>query len=171
MSTPVRITLALAALACTAPAAVAADTSRGVEIQRNGAPNAPFSSSVWAGDLLFLSGTLGDTGVPPGAPAGTPAVALGDTATQARAVFTRIQKALAEQGLSLGDVVQMNVFLVGDPRLDGKMDFAGMNGVYREFFGTEAQPAKPARSTVQVQALAFDALIEVDVVAARPKGR
>lgn len=169
MRNPLRPVLALCALVCAAPVVMAADATSGVEVIRNGAPNAPFSSSVWAGDLLFLSGTLGETGVPAGAPAGTPAVALGDTATQARAVFSRIQKTLSDQGLSLGDVVQMNVYLVGDPKLGGKMDFAGMNAAYREFFGSEAQPAKPARSTVQVAALAFDALIEVDVVAARPK--
>ncbi|MGC4029493.1 MAG: RidA family protein [Steroidobacteraceae bacterium] len=166
---PARITLALCGLMAASTAALAADAGSGVEVKRNGAPNAPFSSSVWAGDLLFLSGTLGETKVPEGAPAGTPATVVGDTAAQTRSVLTRIQKSLEEQGLTLGDVVQMNVFLAGDSKLDGKMDFNGMNTVYREFFGTAAQPNKPARSTVQVAALALGALVEIDVVAARPK--
>lgn len=164
--------LALCGLLSIAPATLlAADAGAGVVVKRNGAPQAPFSSSVWAGDILFLSGTLGEAKVPEGAPAGTPSVVQGDTATQTRSIFTRIQKTLEDQGLTLGDVVQMNVFLVGDPKLEGKMDFGGMNNVYREFFGSAAQPNKPARSTVQVEALAFGALVEIDVVAARPKTR
>ncbi len=169
MPMPARITLALCGLMCAAPLALSADTGSGVEVRRTGAPQAPFSSAVWAGDLLFLSGTLGESRVPEGAPAGTPAVFVGDTAVQTRSVLSRIKKSLEDQGLTLGDVVQMNVFLAGDPKLDDKMDFGGMNTAYREFFGTAEQPNKPARSTVQVAALVGGALVEIDVVAARPK--
>jgi enamine deaminase RidA (YjgF/YER057c/UK114 family) len=50
------------------------------------------------------------------------------------------------------------------------MDFAGMMASYTQFFGTPAQPNKPARSTVQVAALvAAGALVEIDVVAVRSK--
>ncbi|MBK6672414.1 MAG: hypothetical protein IPG49_02670 [Proteobacteria bacterium] len=147
-------------------------SAQGLEIRRNGAPGAPFSSTVWAGDLLFVSGTLADAKVPEGAPAGTRPSISGDTRSQTHSVLVKIQKALQEQGLSMGDVVQMNVYLVADPTLAGRMDFAGMNAAYAEFFGTASQPNKPTRSTVQVAALAINgALVEIDVIAARPRAR
>ena len=35
----------------------------------------------------------------------------------------------------------------------GKLDFDGMNQAYDQFFGTQQQPNKPTRATVQVAAL------------------
>jgi enamine deaminase RidA (YjgF/YER057c/UK114 family) len=59
--------------------------------------------------------------------------------------------------------------MVGDPSKDNKMDFAGMMASYTKFFGTKEQPNKPARSAVQVAALAAPgALIEIEVIAAKP---
>ena len=40
----------------------------------------------------------------------------------------------------MGDVVKMQVFLVGDPSKDGKMDFKGFMEGYTQFFGTKEQP-------------------------------
>jgi enamine deaminase RidA (YjgF/YER057c/UK114 family) len=42
---------------------------------------------------------------------------------------------------------------------------------YSQFFGTKEQPNKPARTTVQVVLPAADsgALVEIDLVAVRPK--
>ena len=42
---------------------------------------------------------------------------------------------------------------------------------YSEFFGTQEQPNKPARTTVQVVLPAGDrgALVEIDVIAVRPQ--
>jgi enamine deaminase RidA (YjgF/YER057c/UK114 family) len=58
-----------------------------------------------------------------------------------------------------------------DPAKGGKMDFEGMMAGYSQFFGTQEQPNKPARTTVQVVLPAGDrgALVEVDVIAVRPK--
>lgn len=146
--------------------------AQGLDIKRSGATTAPFSSTVWAGDLLFVSGTLADARVPDGAPAGTRPLISGDTRSQTQNTLAKIQKALQEQGLTMGDIVQMNVYLVGDPKLEGRMDFAGMNAAYAEFFGSATQPNKPTRSTVQVAGLAINgALVEIDVIAARPRGR
>jgi enamine deaminase RidA (YjgF/YER057c/UK114 family) len=103
----------------------------------------------------------------PSAPKGTMA-AYGDTKTQTIGALTRIKDALAEQKLGFADVVSMRVYLVGDPAKDGKMDFAGMMEGYRQFFGTAEQPNKPARTTVQVAALAGPGLmVEIEVVAAK----
>ena len=60
------------------------------------------------------------------------------------------------------------MFLVGDPKLDNKLDFNGLNAAFGKSFGTAAQPAKPARTAVQVAALPLPgALVEIDLVAAR----
>ena len=91
----------------------------------------------------------------------------GDTEAQTMSVLTRLQDSLAELGLGMGDVVKLTVFLVGDPELDGKMDFAGMMRAYTQFFGTEAQPRLPARSAVQVAGLVADGMwVEIEAVAA-----
>jgi enamine deaminase RidA (YjgF/YER057c/UK114 family) len=130
----------------------------------------PFSSTVWAGDTLYVSGTLPDGTLPPGAAPGTRPIISGDTHAQTLGALTNIQKALKAQGLDMADVVQMHVYLVGDPALGGKMDFAGMNAAYGQFFGSKEQPNKPVRATVQVVALAVPgALVEIEVTAVRSK--
>ena len=168
-----RVTVAtLPALLALSAALALPAFAQGLDIKRNGAPGAPFSSTIWAGDLLFVSGTLADAKVPDGAPAGTRPSISGDTGSQTRNTLAKIQKALQDQGLTMGDVVQMNVYLVGDPSQGGRMDFAGMNAAYAEFFGSATQPNKPTRSTVQVAGLAIaGALVEIDVIAARPRAR
>ena len=93
----------------------------------------------------------------------------GDTEAQANSVFERMQASLENLGLGFGDVVKMTVFLVGDPEMDGRMDFAGFMRAYSKHFGTEAQPNKPARSAIQIAALARpNVFVEVEVVLARP---
>jgi enamine deaminase RidA (YjgF/YER057c/UK114 family) len=117
----------------------------------------PISEGVWVGDTLYLSGSI-DSSVAKGTP--------GDTQAQTVNVLQSIQKTLAEQHLTLGDVVLMHAYLAGDPSKGGKMDFAGFMAGYTQFFGTKDQPNKPARSAMQVAALALPgALIEIEVVA------
>lgn len=95
----------------------------------------------------------------------------GDTETQANSVFDRMEESLTKLGLGFGDVIKMTVFLVGDPEMDGKMDFAGFMKAYSKRFGTAEQPNKPARSAFQIAGLAGGPgmLVEVEVVLARPK--
>ena len=93
----------------------------------------------------------------------------GDTEAQANSVFDRMEASLENLGLGFGDVVKMTVFLVGDPEMDGRMDFGGFMRAYSKHFGTEAQPNKPARSAIQIAALARpNVFVEVEVVLARP---
>lgn len=130
------------------------------EIKRTPIPNSNFPISVAVTvpasfDTVYLSGAL-------------PESTAGDTQAQTLSVLRRLQTALANEGLGFGDVVQLRVFLVGDPKLDNKLDFAGLNAAYGQFFGTAAQPAKPARTAVQVVALPLPgALVEIDLVAAK----
>jgi enamine deaminase RidA (YjgF/YER057c/UK114 family) len=92
--------------------------------------------------------------------------AYGDTQTQTTGVLTRIQDILKGMGLTMGDVVKMQVFLVGDPARNGKADVAGFMQGYTRFFGG-AQPNLPARVVVQVAALSNPGwLVEIEVVAA-----
>jgi enamine deaminase RidA (YjgF/YER057c/UK114 family) len=95
----------------------------------------------------------------------TPA-AYGDTRTQAIGVLTRIQDVLRGMGMTMADVVKMQVFLVGDPARGGKADTAGFADAYARFFGL-GQPNLPARALVQVAALGNPGwLVEIEVVAA-----
>lgn len=88
-------------------------------------------------ELIYHSGVTGlpaNTKAPPGSPA-----YWGDTRTQALSALTRLKESLAALGLTLGDVVKMTVFLVGDPAQEGRMDFEGFMQAYRQFFGTPEQ--------------------------------
>lgn len=142
------------------------------DVVRHKIPNSTFpiaaAVEVPAGKtLVFLSGA-----VPPVADANAPKdtpQAYGDTKTQTVGVLTSIEKQLKGMGLSMGDVVKMQVFLVGDPGKGGKMDFAGFMAGYTQFFGTKEQPNLPSRSAMQVAALASpNFLVEIEVTAVRP---
>lgn len=93
-----------------------------------------------------------------------------DTKTQTEGTLQAIERTLAGLGLTLGDVIKMQVFLVADSNKGGRMDFAGFMDGYTRFFGTAAQPNLPTRSVFQVVALANPAfLVEIEVVAVRPR--
>ena len=156
------IVLVLAGTACS--------VVRPQEIRRVGAAQSPILSSIEvpAGSrLVYVSGTVPDP-VDPAAPAGS-VQRFGDTAAQTRSVLRKIEAELAQHGLGLGDVVMMRVFLVAPPG-QARMDFSGMMTAYREFFGTIAQPNRPARSTMQVAGLVDPGwLVEIEVTAAAPR--
>ena len=125
------------------------------------------ADAVWVGDVLHVSGQLPSPSKAADRAAGTAAV-WGNTTEQADSAFQKIQALLKAQGLGMGDVVMMRVYMVAGT--DGKLDFAGMNAAYNKYFGTADQPNKPARSTVQVAALVTPgALLEIEVQAARNK--
>jgi len=123
--------------------------------------------SVPAGtDLVFVSGATASV-ADPSAPAGSVA-AYGNTEVQTVSVFKQLAATLERVNLKLSDIVQLRVFLVGDPDKWNKMDFAGLQAGYTQFFGTKDQPNLPARTTVQVASLAGPGLlVEIDAVAAR----
>ena len=93
--------------------------------------------------------------------------AFGDTKTQSEGVLARIKDILQGMGLSMADVVKMNVSLVGDPAKQGKADVAGFMEAYTQHFGG-SQPSLPARAVVQVAALSNPGwLVEIEVIAAK----
>jgi len=119
-------------------------------------------------DTIYLSGALADV-ADPAAPKGSVA-SYGNTETQTESILTKLEASLKAEGASFKDVVSMHVFMVGDPALDGKLDFAGMMKAYARHFGTADQPNRPSRATVQVAALVAPGyLLEIEVIAARPK--
>ena len=150
-----------------AAASLAACAAQAQEVRRLGPPDFPIAASVEvpAGSrLVYVSGTVpdvADANAPPGS-----VERYGDTPTQTRSVLRRIEAQLREHGLGLADVVMMRVFLVAPPGQE-RMDFAGMMTAYREYFGTQAQPNRPARSTMQVAGLVDPGwLVEIEVTAA-----
>jgi enamine deaminase RidA (YjgF/YER057c/UK114 family) len=141
------------------------------EITRTGIPGSTFPISLAVGvpantRITFFSGTLAQVSNPD-APKDS-YEAYGDTNTQTLSVLKRIEQLLAKEGYGLGDVVKVNVFMAGDPKLGGKMDFAGLNAAYSQFFGSPTQPNKPVRTALQVAALPMPgALVEIEVTAAK----
>jgi enamine deaminase RidA (YjgF/YER057c/UK114 family) len=119
---------------------------------------------------LYLSGQLASPVDPSKKipPAQTTMADLGDTKTQTLSVLNKIRTILAEHRYAMGDIVKLTVFVAGDPGLDGKMDFAGMNEGFKQFFGTPENPSTVTRSTVQVAALAGPPyLVEIEATAAK----
>lgn len=109
----------------------------------------PFSPSVAAGGLIYLSGVLA---------ADSQGRVSGDIREQTRAVLERINATLATHQRTLHDAVAITVYL---KRAD---DFGAMNEVYKTFVGD----APSTRTTVVANLVVPDALIEVSVVAAAP---
>lgn len=116
------------------------------------APRGPYSPAVRAGDFIFVAGQG------PIDPA-TNQMSFGDIRHETRLVLNNIKKILEGCGATLADVVKCSVFL-----LDGR-DFAAMNEIYAEFFGS----AKPARTTVEAKFVAPPMKIEIDCIAYKPK--
>jgi enamine deaminase RidA (YjgF/YER057c/UK114 family) len=94
---------------------------------------------------------------------------FGDTKIQAVGTLRRIEDQLRELGLSMQDVVYLRAYLVPDPQT-GRIDTQGWNEAYGEFFGTQTNPTRVARSTVGVTALVNpDWLIEIEAFAVYPE--
>jgi enamine deaminase RidA (YjgF/YER057c/UK114 family) len=136
-----------------------------------GSPESSISAAVMLPPgraLYWTSGT-----VPPVVDEDQPRDArarYGDTEKQATGILERFEAQLAENGLSLGDVVYLRAYLVADPEHEGQVDFTGWFNAYGKFFGTETNPTKPARSTVAVAGLVNAAwLIEVEAFAVYPE--
>ena len=135
-------------------------------IERTGGnANSPIVGSIAvpaAANLLFLSGAVASP-IDPAKPD-----ELGDTKAQTLSILTKMKASLEAKGFSMGDIVKMTVFLVGTPETGGRMDSAGMNEVFRTFFGTAEQPNKPTRSTIQVAALGRPTMyVEIEAIAAK----
>ncbi|MDX3901633.1 MAG: RidA family protein [Sphingobium sp.] len=151
-----------------AAAALIASNAQAAGIERQQASGAMIASSATVppgSTLIFLSGATAS----PINPADTDSAdAYGNTEVQTMSILTKMKAQLAAMGLTMGDVVKMTVFLVGDPRLGGKMDRDGMTVSFKKFFGTADQPNLPTRSAFQIAGLARpQQLVEIEAIAAK----
>jgi len=110
----------------------------------------PYSQAVWTGDLLYCSGQIALD------PA-TGNMVPGGIVEQTQRVLENVQAVLQSQDLGFDSVVKTTVFL------SDLGHFTAMNEVYSKYFTKDF----PARSTVQVARLPKDALVEIEVIAAR----
>ena len=122
-------------------------------VATNAAPGAigPYSQAIDAGSLVFCSGQVG-------ADPGSGDLVEGGVQAQAERALRNVGAVLDAAGLGYANVVKSTVFLAD------LADFAAMNDVYARFF----PDPPPARSTVGVAGLPKGALVEIEVVAARP---
>jgi 2-iminobutanoate/2-iminopropanoate deaminase len=115
-------------------------------------PVAPFSHAVETDGFIFVTGQMPDT-------VGAPGILPHGIEAQTRAVMENLRIVLAGLDLGLGDVAMTRIYLTRF-----KQDYAEMNEVYRSYFPPDRLPA---RTCVGVTALAYDALIEIDLVCRR----
>ena len=112
---------------------------------------AGYSRAVVVGDACWVAGTT-DAG--PDGRSQHP----GDIAAQARAVFGIIERALAEGGFSLADVVRTRMFIVD------MADSSALSAVHGEVFGA----IRPAATMVAVAGLMDPSLlVEIEAEARR----
>ena len=116
-------------------------------------PVAPFSHAVESEGLVFVTGQMPDS---PDAPGQLP----DGIEAQTRAVMANLARVLAGLGLGLEHVAMVRIYLTRFAE-----DYAAMNEAYRAFFPPDRLPA---RTCVGVTGLAYDARIEIDLVARRP---
>ena len=149
---PALAALALAAIAFPAAAATPVTHFASTGPTPAGA-SPPFSSTVLAGDTLYVSGTTDGTDPATGK---LPV----DATTGARVVLDNIKKSVEAAGLTMDDLVWVQVF-TSDLKY-----YADFNAVYRTYF---RNPALPARAFIGAGSLLGGAHFEVMGVAVRSK--
>jgi 2-iminobutanoate/2-iminopropanoate deaminase len=119
-------------------------------ITNESAPKAigPYSQAIRTGNLLYCSGQT------PLVPE-TMKIEAATIEGQTKQVIENLKLVLQKSGLELDNVVKTNVFL-SDMEL-----FSKMNTVYADCFGDH----RPARSTVAVKGLPYNALVEIECIA------
>lgn len=102
----------------------------------------PFSSAVLVGNTLYIAGT---TGVDPGDKSPmTPQ-------HEARKVMDRVKAVVEQSGMTMDDVVSVQVFCTD------LADYDAFNGVYKTYF----REGYPARAFIGISKLTFGARFEV----------
>jgi len=108
----------------------------------------PYSHAIRTGNLLYCSG---QTPIDPR----TMKIEAAGIAGQTQRALQNLQIVLESAGLTLSNVVKTNVFL-SDMTL-----FEGMNKEYASMFDEH----RPARTTVAVKGLPYNALVEIECIA------
>ena len=116
-------------------------------------PVAPFSHAVETDGFVFVTGQMPDT---PAAPGQLPDGIVAQTS----AVMENLRLVLSGLGVDFQHVMMARIYLTRF-----KQDYAAMNSTYRSYFPPDRLPA---RTCVGVTGLAYDALVEIDLVCRRP---
>lgn len=111
----------------------------------------PFPDGVRVGHFVFMSGQIG---IRPG----TRELVSGGIEAETRQTFENLKLQLAAHGLSLDDVVRVQVMLAD------MAEWPRFNAIYLEYF----PGANPARSAFGATGLAFGARVEIEVFAVKP---
>ena len=107
----------------------------------------PYSQAVKFNGLLYTSGQI--------ALKLNGEMVENDIKKQTRQIFTNIKAILEDNGTFLSEVIKVNIFLTD------MNDFGIVNVIMAEVFGDH----KPARSTIEVNGLPKNAMIEMDIIA------
>lgn len=124
------------------------------DIQTKGAPSAigPYSQAIAYQDMLFISGQIGLC-------VNSGEIVAGGIEEESRQLMENLKAILQAGDLDFSDVVKTTIYL------SDINDFPQVNKIYEEYI----QKPYPARSTIAVQALPKGALLEIDMIAAKPK--
>jgi len=109
----------------------------------------PFSQAVRVGDVLYLSGALGNR-------PGTLDLVPGGMEAEARQTMENIKAVLEENGLGMADIFKCTVMLADMSK------WAEFNKVYVGYFDPDRLPA---RSAFGANGLALGALVELECCA------
>ena len=107
--------------------------------------NFPFSDAVRVGNMLYLSGPLGN--IP-----GTPKLVPGGIRPEAHQTMQNIKRILEQNGSSLDEVVKCTVMMADIE------EWSAFNAVYVTYFPGH----KPARSAFAAAGLALNGRLEVE---------
>ncbi|THF59727.1 RidA family protein [Ollibium composti] len=113
----------------------------------------PFSQAVRVGDILYLSGALGN--VP-----GKLELVPGGIEAEARQTMDNIGAVLKENGLTFADVFKCTVMLAD------MADWPTFNRIYLDYFDPDRLPA---RSAFGANGLALGARLELECMAYMPR--
>jgi 2-iminobutanoate/2-iminopropanoate deaminase len=111
----------------------------------------PFSEAVQLGDVLYVSGQIGNL-------SGTLTLASGGIVPESRRALDNMREVLERHGSSLRSVVKCTIFLADIA------DWKTFNEIYREYFPTTL----PARSALATNGLALGARVELECIACVP---
>jgi len=143
------VILFLACLAATLSGTILAGERDVEHFSANPDMQLPFSDAVRVGNMLYLSGKLGN--IP-----GTRNLAEGGIAGETRQALENIKATLEKYGSSMNEVVKCTVFLADIA------EWSAMNEVYVTYFPTDP----PARSALGASGLALDSRVEIECFAA-----
>jgi reactive intermediate/imine deaminase len=111
----------------------------------------PFSSAVKIGNLIYVSGQIGSR-----VENGAPVLVKGGIEAESRQALDNVKAVLEKAGTSMDRVVKCTVMLA-----DMK-EWPKLNAIYATYF----PGPKPARAAFGATALAMNARVEVDCIAA-----